>query len=51
MKIFSFNVRGLGKRAKRREIKEMMVKHKIDFCCIQETKLEAIDSRICKSLW
>lgn len=50
MKILSFNVRGLGKRAKRREIREMLKKFKIEFCCIQETKLEKIGDRICRGL-
>ncbi|KAL8524083.1 hypothetical protein ACS0TY_013882 [Phlomoides rotata] len=30
-----FNVRGLGKKSKRRDIKEMLKKYRIDFCCIQ----------------
>lgn len=51
MKIFSFNVRGLGKKAKRREIKEMLKKNNIDFCCIQETKLGSMENRICNSIW
>lgn len=51
MKILSYNVRGLGKKAKRREIRELLRKHRIDFCCIQETKMSNIGERFCKSVW
>lgn len=51
MKIFSFNVRGLGKKAKRKEIKEMLKKHRIDFCCIQETKMERMGNKICSLIF
>lgn len=51
MKILSFNVRGLGKRVKRRELRETLKNHKIDFCCLQETKEENMSNRICKSIW
>lgn len=51
MKILSFNYRGIGKKAKRREIKEMLRKVKVDFCCIQETKLENLRERTARSIW
>lgn len=51
MKILSYNIRGLGKRAKRREVREMVKKHRIEFCCIQETKMSNMRDKICKSLW
>ncbi|KAL8554575.1 hypothetical protein ACS0TY_002678 [Phlomoides rotata] len=51
MKILSFNVRGLGKKAKRREIREMIAKHRIEFCCLQEIKLETMEDGICKAVW
>lgn len=35
MKMLSFNVRGVGKKGKRREIRELFWRHKIDFGCIQ----------------
>ncbi|KAL8469586.1 hypothetical protein ACS0TY_032435 [Phlomoides rotata] len=51
MKILSYNVRGLGKKAKRRGIKDLIRKHKIDLCCIQETQLEEITKIRCTGLW
>ncbi|KAL8557052.1 hypothetical protein ACS0TY_004501 [Phlomoides rotata] len=47
----SFNVRGLGKKAKRREIREMIAKYRIEFCCLQEIKLELMEDSICTSVW
>ncbi|KAL8497657.1 hypothetical protein ACS0TY_021116 [Phlomoides rotata] len=29
----------------------MLKKHRIDFCCIQETKMESMKDSTCKSLW
>lgn len=51
MKILSYNVRGAGRRAKRREFKELVNRLKIDFGCIQESKLDNIERRIGRSLW
>ncbi|KAL8488156.1 hypothetical protein ACS0TY_024444 [Phlomoides rotata] len=51
MKMFSMNVRGLGKKAKRKEIRSMLIKYNIDMCCIQETKIENLEEKVCKSLW
>ncbi|KAL8536826.1 hypothetical protein ACS0TY_012121 [Phlomoides rotata] len=50
MKVLSFNVKGLGKKGKRRRIREMLSKHKIDVCCFQETKMEKMIDDICKSI-
>ncbi|KAL8521151.1 hypothetical protein ACS0TY_011630 [Phlomoides rotata] len=47
MKILSYNVRGLGKKAKRREVRDIIKKQKIDLCCIQETKLEEVSKIRC----
>ncbi|KAL8557753.1 hypothetical protein ACS0TY_005021 [Phlomoides rotata] len=51
MKILSYNTRGLGKKAKRKEVRIILQKHSIDLCCLQETKLESISENVCKSIW
>lgn len=51
MKIFSWNVRGLGWRMKRCAIKEVLGKVCLDFIIVQETKLEEVDRKIIKSYW
>ncbi|KAL8524765.1 hypothetical protein ACS0TY_014392 [Phlomoides rotata] len=51
MKILSFNMRGAGRREKRREVRELLIKKKVHICCIQESKLEIIDNKMCKSFW
>ncbi|KAL8485021.1 hypothetical protein ACS0TY_027353 [Phlomoides rotata] len=51
MKIMSFNVRGLGKRMKRNEVKRMIRSNGIEMCCIQETKMEKIEDRIGREIW
>lgn len=51
MKILSLNARGLGIKAKRSEIKRLVIKHNIEFCCIQETKIGRMENNICKALW
>ncbi|XP_057452341.1 uncharacterized protein LOC130744170 [Lotus japonicus] len=51
MKILSFNVRGLGVGAKRRVIRELACQNYVDMLCIQETKLQNADRRLCNMLW
>lgn len=51
MIILSYNARGLGYQAKRRVVRELICKEKVEFACFQETKLEAINTRLCLSLW
>ncbi|KAL8534353.1 hypothetical protein ACS0TY_010389 [Phlomoides rotata] len=34
-----------------REVKELIAKLKIEICCLQETKMEEINIRVCKSFW
>jgi hypothetical protein len=51
MKIFSFNIHGLGMAEKRREIRRLIVEKNPDVFCIQETKLEVVDDVLCRSLW
>ncbi|KAL8483357.1 hypothetical protein ACS0TY_026164 [Phlomoides rotata] len=50
MKILSYNVRGLGSNVKRREIKDLIRNHIIEFCSIQETKMEVISDSTCKTI-
>ncbi|KAL8478208.1 hypothetical protein ACS0TY_030195 [Phlomoides rotata] len=47
----TLNVRGLGKKIKRSEIKQMTFRNGIDVCCLQESKLEKLDERTGKELW
>ncbi|GAU35536.1 hypothetical protein TSUD_155670 [Trifolium subterraneum] len=51
MKIFSFNIRGLGAVEKRREVRRLISERRPDVFCIQETKLEVVDNFLCRSLW
>lgn len=51
MKILTYNVRGLGSSVKKKELKEIINKHKIELCCVQETKLESISELECKAVW
>lgn len=51
MKILSYNARGVGKRAKRKEVKEYVKKFRVDLCCIQETKLSKMEEPICRAIW
>lgn len=49
--MLSFNVRGLGGILKRREIKDLVRKERVDFVCIQETKKDSVDRRLVESIW
>lgn len=51
MKIGSFNVRGLGSSVKKEEVSSFFSKYKLDFCCIQETKLEVFFKRDGLGIW
>ncbi|KAL8485188.1 hypothetical protein ACS0TY_027479 [Phlomoides rotata] len=51
MKILCYNVRGLGKKAKRRGVKDIIKKQEIELCCIQETKIQEVSKIRCMSLW
>lgn len=42
MNIVTWNVRGLGRPAKRFLVKDFLNLHFADVCCIQESKLEEI---------
>ncbi|KAL8502931.1 hypothetical protein ACS0TY_021887 [Phlomoides rotata] len=51
MKVMSFNIRGLGKKIKRKEFKRMIMSNGMDMCCIQETKMVKLDNKLGKELW
>lgn len=51
MKLISFNIRGTGSKVKSKETREMINFHKVEFCYIQESKLEKVDQITCRSLW
>ncbi|KAF5447539.1 hypothetical protein F2P56_033088 [Juglans regia] len=50
-KIFSWNVRGINDINKRLRIRSLIHSWKIDFVCLQETKLDFVDRSIICSLW
>ncbi|GKV49867.1 hypothetical protein SLEP1_g56592 [Rubroshorea leprosula] len=41
----------LGVTGKKREVSELVRKEKVEFLAIQETKKEAVDKKLCRSLW
>lgn len=51
MIILSYNLRGLGNRAKQRSIRALIQREKIDLVCFQETKVAIVDTSICTELW
>lgn len=51
MKHLSYNLSGAGRREKRKEVRELIHKGRIDFCCLQESKSNRVDHRIGKSIW
>lgn len=51
MKILSYNVRGLGGSGKRRIIRELVCQNHVEFLCLQETKIQNTDSRVCLQVW
>ncbi|KAK2372032.1 DNA-(apurinic or apyrimidinic site) endonuclease [Trifolium repens] len=51
MKLISYNIRGLGGKAKKSDIRKIILQNSPDLVCIQETKAEKLDRRTCTSLW
>jgi exonuclease III len=47
----SFNIRGVGGRVKRRKVRELVRREKIELLALQETKLGSIDHALCCRLW
>ena len=51
MKIRSWNVRGLGRLAKRRKIRKILHERAVDMALLQETKPLSVANLRIKSLW
>lgn len=51
MKIISYNIRGLGRWEKKREIQKLVRQRSPSVVCIQETKLIVVDDVVCRFLW
>lgn len=51
MKILSWNIRGLGKKEKRRKLKKMLRDREVDFLFLQETKLKSTNNFFIGSIW
>ncbi|GKV16062.1 hypothetical protein SLEP1_g26767 [Rubroshorea leprosula] len=45
------DVLGMGGDGKKRQIREIVMKEKVDFIAIQETKLVTVDRKICIIIW
>ncbi|KAL2560106.1 hypothetical protein AAZV13_20G003100 [Glycine max] len=51
MIILSYNSRGLGRGIKWAAVRRLIVKHKVDLVCLQETKRENFNKSICQAIW
>lgn len=51
MKMISWNIKGIGNEFKRRELKGRLDREKPDFVCVQGTKKEMIQARLCQAIW
>ena len=51
MIILSYNSRGLGRGIKWAAVRRLIVKHKVNLVCIQETKREKFNKSICQAIW
>jgi hypothetical protein len=51
MIICSYNIRGLGGRVKKSLIRNLVLKEKVDFLAIQETKLGEVSNSLLYSIW
>ncbi|GLT59680.1 hypothetical protein SLA2020_324870 [Shorea laevis] len=51
MKVLSYNVRGFGGGGKKREVREMIAKERLDVVFIQETKIDVLEERISRAIW
>lgn len=51
MRIASFNIRGLKGRKKKSAVRDLVVKERVDFLCLQETKVNYVDERLACILW
>ena len=50
LKLLSWNVRGVNESTKRKVIKSVFRKQKVDLFCIQETKIQIMTDRVVRSL-
>ena len=50
LKILSWNVRGVNDSSKRKLIKSVVRKQKVDLLCIQETKMQVMSEGVVRSL-
>ena len=50
LKILSWNVRGVNDGSKRKVIKSVIRKQKVDLFCIQETKMQVMTEGVVRSL-
>jgi exonuclease III len=51
MRVVSWNIRGLGRLDKRREVRKLVGEKRPFILCLQETKLAVSDVSLCNSLW
>lgn len=51
MKIGSLNVRGLGSLIKKDEVLSFFIKHQLDICCLQETKIALLTQEEGRKIW
>lgn len=51
MIILTYNIRGGGSSAKRRQIIQIIEKVSLTFCLTQESKLESISKNLVESFW
>ncbi|XP_058758687.1 uncharacterized protein LOC131631944 [Vicia villosa] len=51
IRLISYNIRGLGGLAKKKEVQNLIGRQRPTFICIQETKLENIDRNLCLFIW
>nr|GFA58796.1 RNA-directed DNA polymerase, eukaryota [Tanacetum cinerariifolium] len=51
MNYLSLNIQGLGSKAKKERIRDLNIKHKVNFLTLQETKMDSISSMDVKLLW
>jgi exonuclease III len=50
MIVCSWNVRGLGGRIKKRKVKELITRERVEVMALQESKLGVVDKKLCSYL-
>ncbi|GLT26621.1 hypothetical protein SLA2020_016760 [Shorea laevis] len=51
MKIISYNVRGLNNVLKKKDVRSLVLKEKVEMVFLQETKLEGVEYVDCRVIW